>query len=100
MNDFLRRLPSTNFRIFVGVCLAVVLVIYVLLAQTVQGLFGFGGCVATESGVSNCSPGLLLDREYVETLRNFVVIILAIDAAQFVGKRVTHKEGVGEGDDA
>lgn len=83
MNEFLAKLPSTNFRIFVGVMLAVVLVLYVILAQIAVGIW---------------EKEVLLPEPYTKTLLGFVVLITGIDAAQFIAKRVTHKEGVGEGD--
>lgn len=83
MSGFLRRLPTTNFRIFVGVLLAAFVVLYAVVAAVFEGL---------------SEKDLLMDVDHLKVLYTFVFLLLAVDVAQFTAKRATHKEGVGEDD--
>lgn len=79
--DLVREMPSTNVRLFVGICLAVVYVAWVMIAGTMEGVSGWD---------------VLPDSDYVDQLGMFVLILVGIDTAQFAVKRATQRKPNGE----
>lgn len=73
---FLADLPSVNFRIFVGVCLAAVVVLTLL-----------AGTVINAGQLFNAQ----FDKDLVELLLWFVWGLAGLDTFAFIGKRATHK---------
>lgn len=73
---FLSDLPSVNFRVFVGVCLAIVVVLTLL-----------AGTVIHAGQLFNAE----FDEGMVEKLLWFVWGLAGLDTFAFIGKRATHK---------
>lgn len=80
LKQWLTDLPTTNFRIFVSIVLAVFFVVVAMLLNIIAAM----------------NPDVQLSDVVIDTLALFLFGMMGIDAASYIAKRVTHRPANGD----